>query len=129
MRTKVGRIPHDRAAALVRSCPIIHKGGHMFREIAADRLECSRSPPHPPLAGPAPGAGRGGWERGGAGRVPRGGVRVGGAVLERGWRWSEHVKPIAGTSSCEVAHTGYVIAGRLRVVMDDGSEGEAGPGG
>jgi hypothetical protein len=45
-----------------------------------------------------------------------------------GWRWSDHVKPIAGTSSCEVAHTGYVIAGRLRVVMDDGSEGEAGPG-
>ena len=60
--------------------------------------------------------------------VTLGGVTVGRGVLQPGWRWSEHVKPIAGTDSCEVTHTGYVISGRLKVVMNDGSEAELGPG-
>jgi quercetin dioxygenase-like cupin family protein len=68
------------------------------------------------------------FEKGKAELVTLGGVTVGRGVLEPGWRWSEHVKPIAGTDSCQVTHTGYVISGRLKVVMDDGSEGEAGPG-
>jgi quercetin dioxygenase-like cupin family protein len=38
------------------------------------------------------------------------------------------VKPIAGTSSCQAAHAGYVLSGRMRIVMDDGTEGEMGPG-
>ncbi len=49
-------------------------------------------------------------------------------TLDPGWRWSEHVKPKAGTASCKVEHFGYVISGRLRVVMDDGKEEEYGPG-
>ena len=49
-------------------------------------------------------------------------------TLEPGWRWSEHVKPIAGTDSCQVPHTGYVVSGRLKVAMDDGSEEEFAPG-
>jgi quercetin dioxygenase-like cupin family protein len=53
---------------------------------------------------------------------------VGRAVFEPGWRWSEHVKPIVGTDSCQAAHTGYVISGRMRVVMDDGQEADFGPG-
>ena len=28
---------------------------------------------------------------------------VGRATFEPGWRWSEHVKPIAGTDSCQAA--------------------------
>ena len=60
--------------------------------------------------------------------VTLGGVTIGRAVFEPGWKWSECVKPIAGTDSCEVAHTGYVISGHLHVVMDDGTEGDAGPG-
>jgi quercetin dioxygenase-like cupin family protein len=60
--------------------------------------------------------------------VELGGVTVGRAVFEPGWKWSEHVKPIAGTDSCQAAHTGYVISGRMKVVMDDGTEGEVGPG-
>ena len=56
------------------------------------------------------------------------GVTVGRGVFEPGWRWSEHVKPIAGTDSCQAAHVAYVVSGRMRVVMDDGAEGEAGPG-
>jgi quercetin dioxygenase-like cupin family protein len=60
--------------------------------------------------------------------VKLGGVTVGRGVFEPGWRWSEHVKPIAGTDSCEAPHTGYVVSGRMRVVMDDGAEAEVGPG-
>jgi quercetin dioxygenase-like cupin family protein len=60
--------------------------------------------------------------------VEVGGRRVGRAVFEPGWRWSENVKPIVETDSCEVDHLSYVVSGRMRVVMDDGAEGEAGPG-
>ncbi len=49
-------------------------------------------------------------------------------VLEPGWRWSEDVKPIAGTDSCQVLHTGYQVSGRMRVRMEDGTEEEVGPG-
>ncbi|MDX6660574.1 MAG: hypothetical protein QOJ55_1396 [Solirubrobacteraceae bacterium] len=53
---------------------------------------------------------------------------VGRGTFEPGWKWSENVKPIAGTDSCQVSHLGYVLSGRMRVYMDDGSEAEAGPG-
>ena len=53
---------------------------------------------------------------------------VGRATFKPGWRWSEHVKPIAGTDSCQAAHTGYFVSGRMKVVMDDGEEIEYGPG-
>jgi hypothetical protein len=60
--------------------------------------------------------------------VQIGGQTVGRGTFEPGWRWSENVKPIAGTDSCEVSHLGYVVSGRMRVRMDDGAEGEVGPG-
>ena len=41
-----------------------------------------------------------------------------------GWRWSKNVQPIAGTRSCQHRHVGYVIAGHLHVVMDDGTEAD-----
>jgi hypothetical protein len=53
---------------------------------------------------------------------------VGRATFEPGWQWSKHVKPIAGTESCQAAHTGYFVTGRMKVVMDDGEELEYGPG-
>jgi len=53
---------------------------------------------------------------------------VGRATFEPGWQWSKHVKPIAGTESCQAAHTGYFVSGRMKVVMDDGEEREYGPG-
>ncbi|MFI5666902.1 cupin domain-containing protein [Streptomyces sp. NPDC051704] len=56
------------------------------------------------------------------------GGAVGRAVFEPGWRWSEHVKPLAGTDSCRAAHTGYMVSGRMKVVMDDGTSEEYGPG-
>ena len=57
-----------------------------------------------------------------------GGGQVGRLTLEPGWRWSEHVKPVAGTEWCEAPHFQYHLAGRLHVVMADGTEFEAGPG-
>jgi len=57
-----------------------------------------------------------------------GGQVVGKATFEPGWKWSNDVKPIAGTDSCQVSHLGYVVSGRMRVFMDDGSEFEVGPG-
>jgi quercetin dioxygenase-like cupin family protein len=47
---------------------------------------------------------------------------VGRLTLEPGWRWSEHVKPIARTEWCEAPHFQYQVSGRLHVKMADGSE-------
>jgi quercetin dioxygenase-like cupin family protein len=47
---------------------------------------------------------------------------VGRATFRPGWRWSDHVKPIARTESCEAAHACYFVSGRMRVVMDSGEE-------
>jgi len=57
-----------------------------------------------------------------------GGGVVGRGIFEPGWRWSKHVKPIAGTQSCMAAHSGYVVSGRMHLAMDDGTEAEVGPG-
>ena len=54
--------------------------------------------------------------------------KVARAVFQPGWKWSEHVKPLAQTNSCQVRHTGYVISGQLKIVMDDRSEADLGPG-
>jgi hypothetical protein len=50
------------------------------------------------------------------------------ATFEPGWRWSTDVAPLLGTTSCPVAHTGYLVSGRLHVRMDDGRECDLGPG-
>ena len=57
-----------------------------------------------------------------------GGGVVGRIICEPGWRWSNDVKPIAGTDSCEAPHFQYHVSGRLGVRMDDGTELEIGPG-
>ena len=56
------------------------------------------------------------------------GQPVGRAVFESGWRWSDHVKPIAQTDSCQVAHLGYVVSGQMTIRMNDGQEETFGPG-
>jgi len=53
---------------------------------------------------------------------------VGRATFEPGWQWSKHVKPMAGTDSCQAPHLGYYVSGRMKVVMDDGQTEEFGPG-
>ncbi len=56
----------------------------------------------------------------------------GGAVarftLEPGWRWSKHVRPIAGTEWCETPHFQYVLSGRIHIHTKDGEDLEAGAG-
>ncbi|MGO9657702.1 MAG: cupin domain-containing protein [Acidimicrobiales bacterium] len=56
------------------------------------------------------------------------GADIGRLVLRPGWRWSNDVKPIAGTDSCNAPHFQYHVSGRLAIRMDDGTEFEAGPG-
>jgi hypothetical protein len=49
-------------------------------------------------------------------------------TFQPGWRWSDCVKPVAGTDSCQVRHVGIVQSGRLHVTHEDGSDAEVGPG-
>jgi len=54
--------------------------------------------------------------------VKIGGATVGRAIFQPGWKWSESVKPLAQTQSCEAPHFQYHVSGTLRVKMDDGTE-------
>ena len=49
-------------------------------------------------------------------------------TFEPGWKWSDHVEPIACTDSCQAAHLLYCLSGRMKIVTNDGTEGEIGPG-
>jgi hypothetical protein len=60
--------------------------------------------------------------------ITLGTATVGRATFEPGWRWSESLKPMMGTDSCEAPHLGYVVSGHIHVEMDDGTAGDAGPG-
>lgn len=60
--------------------------------------------------------------------VKIGGAEIGMLTLRPGWRWSEHVKPVAGTDLCEAPHFQYHVRGTLHIVMADGTEFDAGPG-
>ena len=51
---------------------------------------------------------------------------IGRGVYRPGWRWSEHVRPLAGKDAAE--HTGLVLEGRLAVQGDDGRTMEVGAG-
>jgi class 3 adenylate cyclase len=55
------------------------------------------------------------------------GLAIGRAVLEPGWRWSVDIRPIVGTTSCQVHHIQMIVSGRMAVRMDDGRELEVGP--
>jgi SnoaL-like domain len=54
-----------------------------------------------------------------------GGGTVGRLILEPGWRWSQDVKPLAGTEWCEAPHFQYHLSGTIRVHMADGTEFDA----
>jgi hypothetical protein len=60
--------------------------------------------------------------------VHRGNSTAARMAFEPGWKWSECVKPVAGTDSCQVRHVGIVQSGRLHVAHDDGTELDLGPG-
>ncbi len=60
--------------------------------------------------------------------VTLGDFTIGRGTFEPGWRWSEDVKPIAGTDFCMTRHSGVVISGTMTVRTTDGSEMTYGPG-
>jgi len=60
--------------------------------------------------------------------VTIGGMTLGRASYEPGWRWSVDVAPTAGTPTCQVEHLGYVVSGRAMAAMDDGTEAVMEPG-
>jgi hypothetical protein len=57
-----------------------------------------------------------------------GGGLVGRLTLEPGWKWSNDVKPIAGTDWCEAPHFQYQVSGHAHLVMQSGEEVDTGPG-
>lgn len=68
------------------------------------------------------------FEKGKLELVRIGGMTIGRASYEPGWRWAEHVSPTAGTPLCEVEHVGMVISGRAMAAMKDGTEVELSDG-
>ncbi len=57
-----------------------------------------------------------------------GGLTVGRATYQPGWRWSEHVAPLAGTPFCEVEHVGLVVSGHAVAAMAGGEVFDLTPG-
>ena len=57
-----------------------------------------------------------------------GGAQIGRITVQPGWRWSQHVRPMAGTDLCQAPHQQYQVSGRIHVVLEDGTELESGPG-
>jgi hypothetical protein len=54
--------------------------------------------------------------------VDLGGVKAAKLTAQPGWKWSECIKPVVGTDSCQAHHVGTVVAGSMHVVHEDGSE-------
>jgi len=52
--------------------------------------------------------------------VHLGGMTIGRATYEPGWKWSEHVGPTVGAARCAVEHVGLVLSGTATVAFDDG---------
>jgi len=60
--------------------------------------------------------------------VVLGPVKAARFTFEPGWRWSECIKPVVGTDTCQARHVGAVISGQLHVSHVDGTESDLGPG-
>ena len=52
--------------------------------------------------------------------VRLGGMSIGRATYQPGWKWSEHVGAAAGAAHCQVEHIGMVVSGRATAAMADG---------
>ena len=53
--------------------------------------------------------------------VQIGGMTIGRATYQPGWKWSLHVGPTVGASRCNVEHVGLVLSGAATAAMDDGT--------
>jgi quercetin dioxygenase-like cupin family protein len=61
------------------------------------------------------------FEKGKFELVQIGGMTIGRATYEPGWKWSEHVGKAMGLARCTVEHVGMVLSGCATAAMDDGS--------
>jgi quercetin dioxygenase-like cupin family protein len=52
--------------------------------------------------------------------VHLGGLTIGRATYQPGWRWSEHVGPALGQTRCPVEHVGLVVSGTATAAFADG---------
>jgi quercetin dioxygenase-like cupin family protein len=68
------------------------------------------------------------FEKGRFDTVRIGGMTIGRASCDPGWKWSEHVAPVAGAPLCDVEHLGLVVSGRAVAAMSDGRVIEMSPG-
>ena len=50
-----------------------------------------------------------------------GGMTIGRATYQPGWKWSQHVGPGLGKSLCDVEHVGLVLAGTATAAFEDGT--------
>jgi quercetin dioxygenase-like cupin family protein len=60
--------------------------------------------------------------------VHLGGLTIGRATYEPGWKWSEHVGPQIGQALCEVEHVGMVLSGTATAAFADGRVTKLRPG-
>ena len=60
--------------------------------------------------------------------VDLGGVKAARMTMQPGWKWSECIKPVVGTDSCQARHVGTVVSGQLHLKHDDGTELDIEPG-
>jgi len=57
-----------------------------------------------------------------------GGMTIGRAIYEPGWRWSVDVGPTVGSKLCSVEHLGLVLEGTATAAFEDGRVWELTPG-
>ena len=57
-----------------------------------------------------------------------GGTEVGRFTFQPGWKWSECIKPVAKTDSCQAEHLGYLVSGAMHIEHDDGKKVDIKPG-
>lgn len=50
------------------------------------------------------------------------GIKAARMTMQPGWRWSQCIKPVAGTESCRARHVGTVVSGQMHLVHDDGTQ-------
>ena len=68
------------------------------------------------------------FEKGRFEKITLGGVTIGRAVYEPGWKWSTHVGSKTGATLCQVEHVGLVVSGRATAAMQEGTVIEMRPG-
>ena len=60
--------------------------------------------------------------------VDLGSVKAARLTAQPGWKWSDCIKPVVGTDSCQARHVGTLVSGQMHIVHNDGTEADIGPG-